>query len=103
MKQRLEAFDCINKQRLTLLELLDERKLSNGELSRFSGLCLANTIYHMRVLQKEGLVERSLEQKKNVYRLAKRKTRGIYRWYLTQQGQEALKYFPESRKGKALL
>ena len=103
MKQRLEAFDCINKQRLILLELLDERKLSNGELSRFSGLRLANTIYHLEVLDEAGLIERSLEQKRNVYRLAKRKTRGIYRWYLTQPGQEALKYFPESRKGRALL
>ena len=102
MKVREKCFDCLNRQRFVILCLLEDVELKCGEVSNFTGLSKANVFYHLQILVKNNLVEKTAVQQKNVCRKAGKDSREIVRYKLTGSGVNAIKYFPQTRKGKGL-
>ena len=59
-----------NANRLELIEFLAQSEISVDELSKASGLSVANTSQHLQDLRRSGLVINRSEGKKAIYRLS---------------------------------
>jgi len=84
------------------LLLLEDIELKVSELSQFCGLSKANVFYHLQILVKNNLVEKKAVQQRNVCHNTKKDSKEIVRYKLTGSGVNAIKYFPQTRKGKGL-
>jgi DNA-binding transcriptional ArsR family regulator len=95
--ERLESFDCLNADRLTILSELANRELDLGEITRFTKKNRSTTHHHLKILQLANLIIRKKCLKKN-WIAGKRTHREVFRFQLTADGKTALNYFQGDNK-----
>lgn len=91
---RIPEFDVLNRQRLAILRVLQERELDLFEICRATNLSKNVVYYHLHVLKENSFVSDKDALKKTVWAKAKSKNKRVKRWVLTGNGEKALEYFP---------